>query len=389
MTALRVPTFGGVEELLRATQPEEPVTCVWPRRLAANASRFLSGFPGWVAYAVKANPEPAVLMALHAAGVCHFDVASEAEIALARRVAPDAELFFHNPVKSRRSIREAYQQHGVRRFVVDHQDELSKVLEEVGGRDVVVLIRVAVSGEAVAQDFSTKFGTTGEGAIALLVRAARAGVGTGLAFHLGTQCADPDGYGRALRLCGELLSRSGVVPSCLSVGGGFPAYYQGQRLPPLGSYFRAIEQGFAPLRSSGCALMCEPGRALVADGCTLLVRVRLRRGNRLFIADGPTGSFGDFWYQGRTSETRLHRLSGPSHAAQDSFILEGPLAPECDDELPGHYLLPADVREGDWIEFGEVGAYGAGMASDLQRYNPVPCVKITEEPEWMRHAEHS
>jgi ornithine decarboxylase len=371
--------------MLRDLAPDEPLTCVWPERIAASARRFLEGFPGWVAYAVKANPEPAVLAALHAAGVRCFDVASEAEVAQVRGAFPDAELFFHNPVKARRVLQVAHRRHGVRRYVVDHAAELAKVLEETGGGgggERTVLVRLAVSGGAVAQDFSTKFGASPQEAAAVLRAAADAGVATGLAFHLGTQCADPDAYRRALALCGEVLSSAGVAPACLSVGGGFPAHYHGLRLPPLEEYLRAIREAAAALRLEGCALMCEPGRALVADGCSVVTRVRLRRGDLLYLGDGPTGSFGDLWYQARAAPVRLHRLEGAASAELGDFRAQGPLAIECDDSLPVRLRLPADVREGDWIEVGELGAYGAGMAMDLQRYHAVPCVTIAGEPAW-------
>src|SRR5690606_28561682 len=91
-------------DFLRAAQPEDPVLFLSPAALQAQANRFLRGFPGLTTYAVKANPDEAVLTNLAAAGIAAFDVASPEEIALIRRIAPKAALHYNNPVRSRAEI---------------------------------------------------------------------------------------------------------------------------------------------------------------------------------------------------------------------------------------------------------------------------------------------
>ncbi len=130
-TSFRLPT---VDEAVLAAQPAEPMHCLRPAVISDTAARFVQGFRGDVLYAVKCNPEPAVLRAIWDGGVRHFDCASAGEVALVRVMFPDAEIHFMHPVKSRPAIREAYWRHGVRDFVFDNASELAKIMEETGGR---------------------------------------------------------------------------------------------------------------------------------------------------------------------------------------------------------------------------------------------------------------
>jgi ornithine decarboxylase len=370
--------YESVEAMLADAGPSEPLLCVWPEKIAAQARRFLSGFPGDVLYAVKANPLPTVLAALHDAGIRHFDVASEAEIAAVTARCPGAELFFHNPVKSRAAIRRAAQASQVRSFVVDHPDELAKCIAGTGRRDLVVFVRVATRPTRAAQDFSAKFGARPGEAVQLLRAVHAAGFACGLAFHVGTQCRSPQAYADAITDCGDIAGAAGVPLACLDVGGGFPAAYDDEVNPPLETYFDAIARGYRGLRLDGCRLLCEPGRALVAEACAVVVEIVHRRGDRLHLNDGLAGSFGELSYQQRRAPARLYRKDGERVVAVDdeiapgrartAFTLVGPLAFDTHDDLPGRYLLPADAREGDWLLLGKLGAYATCLATDFQSY---------------------
>ena len=80
---------------------ERPVFCISPSALQAQAKLFLDGFPGEVAYAVKANPGDEVIKALHAGGIEVFDVASTVEMATVTRLCGKVELHYHNPRRRR------------------------------------------------------------------------------------------------------------------------------------------------------------------------------------------------------------------------------------------------------------------------------------------------
>ena len=119
--------------MVAALAPDHPVFCVRPAVLAKAARQFLEGFSGRVLYAVKCNPAETVLEALHGAGINQFDTASLQEIAAVRGALGGARAYFHHPVKSRRAVRSAYHEYGVRDFTVDHLAELKKVVDDLAG----------------------------------------------------------------------------------------------------------------------------------------------------------------------------------------------------------------------------------------------------------------
>src|SRR5580698_1868540 len=127
-SASTLATVAGVVKTLR---PEEPLHCIRPGVIAASSRAFVSAFNGDVLYAVKCNPEPAVLRAVWEGGVRHFDCASISEVSLVRRLFPGAEIHFMHPVKSRAAIREAWVLNGVRDFVLDSEAELNKILDVI------------------------------------------------------------------------------------------------------------------------------------------------------------------------------------------------------------------------------------------------------------------
>src|SRR6201996_1165960 len=170
---VRRPT---VDEVVAADRPEEPIHCLRPVTVAETAHDFLHAFPGDVLYAVKCNPDPAVLRALWRGGVRHFDCASLPEIRLVRDMFPDAAIHFMHPIKARGAIREAWARHGVRDFVLDSTAELAKIRAEIAatevGGELGLIVRIALPKGGAKLDLSGKFGADFEAAVDLL-RAAR------------------------------------------------------------------------------------------------------------------------------------------------------------------------------------------------------------------------
>lgn len=375
--------FADAEAVAAALRPSYPVYCLRPQVLAENARTFLQRFPGEVLYAVKCNPHPLVVDALYRAGIRHFDTASLPEIAQIAETYAEAHTYFMHPVKGRAVIRAAYAVYGVRHFVVDHENELDKVLEETRrDDDVAVIVRLSTPpSEGTLYHLSAKFGIEPEGAVALAKRAAAAGCGVGLAFHVGSQCLKPEAYGVGLDLCGRVLREAGVAPACIDVGGGFPARYVEMDSPPLDDYLAAVRDG---LKRNGIgpnvSVFCEPGRALVAAGCSLLLQVQLRKGERLYVNDGIYGSLSETVDAGIRLPARLVRPDGPPPSAETGdFVLNGPT---CDslDVLPGSFPLPADVTEGDWIEIDQVGAYSNALATRFNGFFPDTFVEVEDPP---------
>ncbi len=375
-----------VDDLVAVERPEEPMHCLRPAAIAALARSFVSGFPGETLYAVKCNPEPAVLRALWAGGVRRFDCASAAEVSLVRSMFPEAGVHFMHPVKARSAIREAWGRHGVRDFVLDSAEELAKILAETGGGAGAaeghgLVVRLALpKGEAV-YDLSGKFGAAPDEAAALLRAARPHAARLGVSFHVGSQCLEPLAWRRALALAGEVIREAGVPVEIIDVGGGFPVAYPGVEPPALGAFFAEIEAGFEALGlPEGAALWAEPGRALVAAGGSVVVQVQLRRSDALYVNDGVYGALSDAGLPGFVFPMRLIRPGGPApSAALRDFALFGPT---CDsaDRMRGPFPLPEDAREGDWIEIGQLGAYGACLRTGFNGFDRARVVEVRDRP---------
>lgn len=374
--ATRSARYADARAVAAALQPSYPVYCVAPERLRQSARQFLRSFPGRVLYAVKCNPHPQVLKTLYAAGVVHFDTASLPEIAQVRELFRDAEAYFMHPVKSRATVRAAYEVYGVRDFVVDHPAELAKVIDATGGEGVGVVVRIKTPPANALYDLASKFGAPADLAADLLREVHELGMRGGLAFHVGSQCHSPQAYEGALDLVGEVVEAAGVPLRVLDVGGGFPARYPGRQVPPLAEYFQAIRRKVRGLGlRNDCVLMCEPGRALVADGCSLLVQVLLRKDHQLYINDGVYGSLSEMVIAKLQLPVRLIRLEGEASSSLEEFRLFGPT---CDslDVLPFGFWLPDDVREGDWLEIGQIGAYSNAAASHFNGFHADTFVEV-------------
>ncbi len=354
-----------LDDVVAIERPSEPLHCLHPARVIAAAENFVDGFAGDVLYAVKCNPEPVVLQALWEGGVRHFDCASLAEVALVSRVLPEGKIHFMHPVKSRAAIATAYAKFGVRDFVLDSASELQKILDETGdAQDLGLVIRLALPAGAARYDLSGKFGAWPEDAMALLRAARPHAKKLGVSFHVGSQCLDPLAWRRAIDLAGRVIRASGVEVELLDVGGGFPVAYPDMTPAPLGAFFAEIEASIDALDMPALRVWAEPGRALVASGTSVVVQVQMRRGDALFINDGVYGSLSDAGAPGFRFPARLLR---PSAASARGFSFFGPT---CDsaDAMRGPFVLPGDAAEGDWIEIGQLGAYGACLATEFNGF---------------------
>jgi ornithine decarboxylase len=370
-----------IDAAVAAERPAEPLHCLRPRGIAATARLFAAGFAGDVLYAVKCNPEPRVLRALWAGGIRHFDCASLAEVMLVRQMFPAATIHFMHPVKARPAIREASARYGVTDFVFDSADELEKIIEEADAGPIGLVLRMAVGADGARYALTGKFGSAGGAAVALLRAARPRAQRLGIAFHVGSQCLKPGAYTAALREAGRIAREAGVGLDIIDVGGGFPVSYADTIPPPLSAYFDAIEAG---LQASGLAgrvrMWAEPGRVLVAGGTSVVVQVQLRRGQDLYINDGVYGSLSDAGTPGFRFPVRLIRPEGPPPAATAlAFRLFGPT---CDaaDRMDGPFHLPADTSEGDWIEIGQLGAYGASLRTAFNGFDRARLIEVCDPP---------
>jgi ornithine decarboxylase len=369
-----------VDDLVLTLQPDEPMHCFRPAVATASASAFVEAFPGDVLYAVKCNPEPAVMRALWEGGVRHFDCASAGEVALVRQMFATAHIHFMHPVKSRVAIREAHDLHGVRDFVVDSASELAKVMMETGrDPDLGIVVRLALPAGGARYDLSGKFGAPVQEAAALLALARPHAARLGISFHVGSQCMDPLAWRRAIALAGEAINGSGVAVDIVDVGGGFPVAYPDLDPPPLGAFLAEIEASFEALGlPETTRLWAEPGRALVAASCSVVVQVQLKRDGALFVNDGVYGSLSDAGAPRFRFPVRAIRAGGFGDAEMQDFRFYGPT---CDsaDVMHGPFPLPEAITEGDWIEIGQLGAYGACLSTSFNGFDRARMVEVRDD----------
>lgn len=368
-------------DLVRSLSPERPVALARPGRLGVAARWLQDCFPGEVLYAVKANPAPWAITALAEAGVARFDIASLAEAELVRAAAPHAEMAYMNPVKSRAAIARAYAEFGCRTFALDHRDELEKILAATGNaQDLTLIVRLAVDNGAAAVPLAGKFGASVFDAPALLADARAKARTLGVTFHVGSQCMAPNAYGRAMAEVSSLIARAGVIVDLVNVGGGFPALYPNQSPPPLSRYVETVAAAFREMALPETArLWCEPGRALAAESGGLVARVELRKADALYLNDGAFGSLFDAAHLKWRYPARLIRATGETSAELAPFRLFGPT---CDsmDAMPGPFHLPVDAAEGDYVELGMLGAYGAAMASRFNGFGETDAAIVEDWP---------
>jgi len=378
VTESALSRFATVENLIETTGPVDPVYVLYPEKFGAAARRFVDAFPGDTLYAVKANPAPPVLDLVYAAGTRHFDTASLYEIELVRSRFPHAICHFMAPVRLPGTARIAYREHDIRDFVVDCDVELDKLLAETdGGRDCRIFVRIATPLGGAVLELSSKFGTTPEDAARLLRRVADAGVAPAIAFHVGSQCLSPFSYAQAIEMARRTAALAGVEIAALDIGGGFPGPYPGHDVPPYHWYFDTIREALATLPNAGkLPLLCEPGRALVAEGMSLVTQVVLRKGDKLYLNDGIYGSFDELTLPGWTTDyhMRVFALDEKGRAvlqpaAETPFRVYGPT---CDtlDVLPRPLMLPETIAPGHFIVFDSIGAYSYAVRTNFNGFMP-------------------
>ncbi|MGF1605736.1 MAG: type III PLP-dependent enzyme [Rhodothalassiaceae bacterium] len=369
-----IRAFSSVEAACACLDRDRPIPVFYPHALDTAVATFAHAVPGEMMYAVKCNPHRSVLRALHEAGCRRFDVASIAEIDAVQSVVPGAPMAFMHPVKSRSAIRHALAV-GIDTFALDSGDELVKINQEVGSvSGLTLMIRLTVAGQDAAFALTDKFGATPEEAAGLMRRAADLGARVGLTFHVGSQCLRPDAYKEAIALAARVTAAAGVGLDVLDVGGGFPVSYPGMTPPPMAEYGAAIADAVAAHGLTGVALFSEPGRALVAESGSMLVKVELRKGDRLYLNDGTYGALFD---AGRLVRWPfpVRRVGYGGSQTLQPFSFYGPT---CDslDSMDGPFHLPQDMAEGDWIEIGHLGAYGLAMRTQFNGFGAEELVAI-------------
>ena len=373
--------FKTVEELVNQLKPNEPVYCIRKKSIQLASKFFLNKFPGDVLYAVKTNPHPLVLKTIVESGIDNFDVASINEIKTIKNISKSAKCSFMHTVKSRESIKESYFKYGVRAYSLDSKDELIKILESTNhAKDLELFVRISVSNEHAEIDLSKKFGAIQSEATGLLRLTKQYAKKIGLSFHVGSQCMHPISYSKGISEIGNIIKRTKIVPDFINVGGGFPTIYPDLVPQSITNYFEEIKNALANLKLEKLPkIMCEPGRAIVAESGSTIVKVNLRKKQKLYINDGTYGTLFDAGFPNIVYPSKLitnGRIISKKLTAFDFY------GPTCDsmDYMKGPFILPNNIKENDYIELGQLGAYGLTFRTDFNGLYSDNIFEIEDNP---------
>ncbi len=373
--------FSDVNELVNTLKPEEPVYCIRPNSIKKSVEFFKNKFPGKVLYAVKTNPDEKVLKIINDSGIQNFDVASINEVKLVRKINTKAKVYFMHTVKSRQSIKEAYTKYNVKDFALDTKDELLKILDETNNaKDLSLYVRVSISNEHAEIDLSRKFGATSSEALGLLRLCKAHAKRVGLSFHVGSQCMHKISFAKGINEIGKIIKKTKIVPDVINVGGGFPAVYPDLIPEPLDNYLDVIKESLKNLKLQKTPeIFCEPGRAIVAEAGSTLVKVLLRKKNKLYINDGTYGSLFDAGVPNFVLPTKMVSNGRMVSKKKTAFNFYGPT---CDslDYMKGPFLLPNNIKEGDYIELGQLGAYGTTFRTKFNGFFSDANYQLNDKP---------
>ena len=375
--------FKSVEELINQLKPEKPVYCIRKKSVLTASNFFQKNFPGEILYAVKTNPHPVVIKTLIESGINQFDVASLEEIKQVRKFSSSAKCSFMHTIKSPESIKRAYFEFGIKTFSLDTKEELIKIINNTdNAKDLELFVRIAVSNEHAEIDLSKKFGALNSEALGLLRLAKQYAKKVGLSFHVGSQCMHPISYAKGITEIGNIIKKTKIIPDYINVGGGFPSIYPDLVPDNLISYFNEIKKSLENLKIENMPkIICEPGRALVAESGSTIVRVNLRKKQNLYINDGTYGTLFDagtpnIVYPSKMIKENSSKIISKKMTAFSFF------GPTCDsmDYMKGPFVLPNNIRENDYIELGQLGAYGLTFRTHFNGFYSDEVYEVEDDP---------
>ena len=373
--------FKSVDELVKQLRPTEPVYCIRRKSIQLSSKYFQNKFPGKILYAVKTNPNPDVLKTILESGINNFDIASIKEIEAIKKINPNAICSYMHTVKSRESINESYFKYGIKAYSLDTKDELIKIIESTNNaKDLELFIRVAVSNEHAEIDLSKKFGAINSEASALLRLAKQYAKKIGLSFHVGSQCMHPISYTKGIAEIGNIIKKTKIIPDVINIGGGFPTIYPDLIPQSLDNYFKEINEALSNLKLKKLPeVICEPGRAIVAESGSTIVRVNLRKKQKLYINDGTYGTLFDAGVPNIVYPSRIIKNCKFISKKLTAFDFYGPT---CDsmDYMKGPFILPNNIKENDYIELGQLGAYGLTFRTEFNGFFSDNIYEVEDDP---------
>ncbi len=373
--------FKSVDELINKLKPSNPVYCIRKHTLEKASKFFQKNFKSKIFYAVKTNPNEFILKTLFNSGINNFDIASIKEIETIKKISPKAICHYMHTVKSRESISEAYFKYGVKSYSLDTKDELIKIIDATNNaKDLELFVRINVSNEHAEIDLSKKFGAMTSDAVGLLRLTKQYAKKIGLSFHVGSQCMHPISYTKGIDEIGNIIKKTKISPDYINVGGGFPSIYPDLIPQSLKKYFQEIKKSLSNLKlDKKPEIICEPGRALVAESGSTVVKVILRKKQKLYINDGTYGSLFDGGVPNLVYPSKIITNRKIVSKKMTSYDFYGPT---CDsmDYMKGPFILPNNIKEGDYIELGQLGGYGLTFRTQFNGFYSNDIYEVEDKP---------
>jgi ornithine decarboxylase len=335
-------------------------------------------------YAVKANPDPAIIRSLYAIGAS-FDVASIAEFNLVydniRNLSTDSrqnyiwdKVIYSNPIKDRRTLEELNPYKPLVAF--DNAEEIKKVKKHAPNAGLALRIRVPNTGSMV--ELSSKFGASPGEAVDLIARAFDAGLAVeGLGFHVGSQCTNFDNYVQALSTSASIMEEAegrGYPLKLLDIGGGFPARYD-RTVRPFRELARILSAELNRLFPKNLEILAEPGRFIVGTAATLVAEVigkSERDGKRCYyLNDGIYHTFSGILFDHCQYHLKAFK-KGTRH-------ISAVFGPTCDalDTISQAEELP-DLKLGDLVYSENIGAYSHASSTCFNGFPPAKVIHINQ-----------
>ena len=192
----------------------------------------------------------------------------------------------------------------------------------------------------------------------------------------------PISYAKGITEIGNIIKKTKIIPDYINVGGGFPSIYPDLVPDNLIAYFNEIKKSLENLKIENMPkIICEPGRALVAESGSTIVRVNLRKKQNLYINDGTYGTLFDagtpnIVYPSKMIKENSSKIISKKMTAFSFF------GPTCDsmDYMKGPFVLPNNIRENDYIELGQLGAYGLTFRTHFNGFYSDEVYEVEDDP---------
>ena len=370
-----------------AEQHGTPLFVVDHDELRRNYATFKKHLPRVQAYyAVKANPDPAIVKTLFDAGAS-FDVASMPEFHIVHEYIKDMpdkqrqdwiwdKIIYANPIKANETLQELNQYKPL--VTYDNYEEIRKIKKYAPQAGLALRLKVPNTGAMV--ELSSKFGAAPGEAVDLILAADKAGLTVeGISFHVGSQTTNFENYVAAINLAANIFKeakdRGYTKMNLLDIGGGFPAPYD-ETVKPFRELAGIINREINRLFPKNIQILAEPGRFLCATAATAVSKIigKAVRDQKLcyYINDGVYHTFSGVIFD----HCHYHLKSFKSGPTQICSVF----GPTCDalDVVSMAENLPSNLQLGDLLYSEQIGAYSHASSTYFNGFPPANVVHVNQ-----------